>query len=81
MDGEHLLLADDAENFAQSIVRVLTDRTLANDLAQASALEVREKFAWANVASSFASICEQVIQQHCVATMTSDATLSVNAAL
>ena len=80
-DGKHLLLADDAEKFAQSIVRVLSDKTLANDLAQASALEVREKFAWANVARSFASICEHVIQQHCVATMTSDATLSVNAAL
>jgi glycosyltransferase involved in cell wall biosynthesis len=42
-DGEHLLLADDAEKFAQSIVESVDDRTLANDLAQASALEVRRE--------------------------------------
>jgi glycosyltransferase involved in cell wall biosynthesis len=57
-DGEHLLLADTAEAFAQSIVRVLSDETLARRLGQQAASEVREKFGWSTVARSFAEICE-----------------------
>jgi glycosyltransferase involved in cell wall biosynthesis len=57
-DGEHLLLADTAEAFAQSIVRVLSDETLAKRLGKQAACEVREKFAWSTVAGSFAAICE-----------------------
>jgi glycosyltransferase involved in cell wall biosynthesis len=60
-DGEQLLLADTAEAFAQSIVRVLSDETLARRLGQQAASEVREKFGWSTVAGSFAAICEQAI--------------------
>ena len=62
-DGDHLLLADTAEAFAESIVRVLSDETLAKRLGQRAASEVREKFGWPNVARSFAAICENAANQ------------------
>jgi glycosyltransferase involved in cell wall biosynthesis len=57
---EELLLADDPETFAQSVVRVLLDQKFASELSERAARMVRENFGWAKVALSFAEICERV---------------------
>jgi polysaccharide biosynthesis protein PslH len=55
--GAELLIADTPEDFAASVVRVLTDQDLANDLGRRSAALVREQFGWDRVAAQFAEIC------------------------
>ncbi|MEK7829624.1 MAG: glycosyltransferase [Acidobacteriota bacterium] len=58
-DGEELLIADTPEDFAASVVRVLTDQKFALDLGLRAANTVRERFGWAGVAARFAEICQQ----------------------
>src|SRR2546428_13393231 len=54
-----LLLADTPEDFAESVVRVLTDQELGEDLARRAARLVREQFGWDRVATRFAEICDR----------------------
>ena len=56
--GSELLIADTPEDFAQAVVRVLSDRELANDLTARAAMLVRQQFGWDRAAARFASICE-----------------------
>jgi sugar transferase (PEP-CTERM/EpsH1 system associated) len=58
-DGSELLLADNAESFAASVVRVLKDPTLARNIGSRAATTVREQFGWEQVAQRFAIICEE----------------------
>jgi sugar transferase (PEP-CTERM/EpsH1 system associated) len=58
-----LLLADTPEEFADGVVRVLTDETLARGLGERAAHLVRERFGWARVAKSFAEICEAALRR------------------
>ncbi|MDT7540271.1 MAG: polysaccharide biosynthesis protein PslH [Acidobacteriota bacterium] len=58
-DGSELLIADTPEEFASSVVRVLTDEEFARSLAARAAGLVREKYGWAGVATEFAALCEQ----------------------
>jgi polysaccharide biosynthesis protein PslH len=78
-DGEHLLLADTPEKFAEAVVRVLSEPALAKKLSSKAATEVREKFAWSKVAQSFAALCEQAVQQYGAAAMPTTSRLSVKA--
>jgi sugar transferase (PEP-CTERM/EpsH1 system associated) len=55
-----LLLADSPEEFAQSVVDVLTNSSLARELADRAATLVREQFGWDRVAARFAEICGEV---------------------
>ena len=57
-----LLLGDTAEEFADGVVRVLTDETLARGLGERAAQLVRERFGWERVAKSFAEICEAALR-------------------
>jgi polysaccharide biosynthesis protein PslH len=57
-----LILADTPEDFARAVVRVLSDRELANGLAGRAAKLVREQFGWDRVAARFAEICLQCIE-------------------
>lgn len=57
-DGEELLLADEADSFAASVVRVLEDKTFAEVLGARAARVVRERFGWDKVSARFAEICE-----------------------
>jgi glycosyltransferase involved in cell wall biosynthesis len=61
-DGEELLLADDAEAFAQAVVRVLKDEAFARELGQRAARVVRESFGWDKVSEKFAEICEDAVR-------------------
>ncbi|PYT04186.1 MAG: hypothetical protein DMF60_16110 [Acidobacteria bacterium] len=58
--GEEILLADSAEDFADSIIKVLTDEQLAGDLRCSAAAMVRAHFGWDRTANAFAEICQRV---------------------
>jgi len=62
-DGREVLMADDPENFAHAIIRLLRDPKLATSLGEAARTLVCEKFGWEHAANSFAEICEQVAGQ------------------
>lgn len=45
-DGEHVLLADDAEHFAEGVLRLLNDRALREHLGAAGRALYQERFTW-----------------------------------
>lgn len=61
-DGEELLLADEPAEFADALVRVLTDEELARGLGQRAARVVRERYGWDRVAASFADACQRAVR-------------------
>jgi len=61
--GEELLLADTPESFAESLIQLLSDTTLAKDLGQRAAKTVRDQFGWKSVADRFTEICERAIRE------------------
>lgn len=61
-DGVELLIADDPELFADRVVRVITDETLAHQLGAKAATTVRERFGWSVAAERFSEICYSAIQ-------------------
>ncbi len=60
-DGAELLLADTPESFAAAVVKVLIDKSSANELAQRAATLVRGEFGWQKVAERFVNICERTL--------------------
>jgi len=61
-DGEHILLADDAESLAAACARVLVDDSQGHALALAAARYVREEFGWDAAARVFSGACEMTIE-------------------
>ncbi|PYP89150.1 MAG: hypothetical protein DMF61_04060 [Blastocatellia bacterium AA13] len=59
-NGEHLLIADGAEEFASAIVRLFSDQHLAQALARAARSLVWEQFGWDKAAAAFARVCARV---------------------
>lgn len=57
--GRDLILADDAEVFAQAVVRLLGDATLRRQYEKAAAL-LATQYDWGNVAQQFAAVLQQV---------------------
>jgi polysaccharide biosynthesis protein PslH len=66
LDGRELLLADSAEAFAGSVIRVLTDTGLARQLARNAAGLVRERFGWSGVTDTFAELCHRAVERRSV---------------
>jgi sugar transferase (PEP-CTERM/EpsH1 system associated) len=60
-EGRELLLADTAETFADAVVRVLTDRDVAQGLGASAARAVREQFGWDRVSRAFAEACQLAV--------------------
>jgi polysaccharide biosynthesis protein PslH len=58
-DGLDLLLADTPEDFANAVVRLLSDHEFATTLGTRAGTLVREQFGWDKAAESFATICKQ----------------------
>ena len=56
-NGADLLLADTPQDFADAVVRVLKEPSLAHQLGAQGAETVREKYGWKNVAAEFDQIC------------------------
>ncbi|HSS20825.1 MAG TPA: glycosyltransferase [Pyrinomonadaceae bacterium] len=61
MHGAELLLADTEESFAEAVVNVLKNPTLAKSLGDCAAQTVRQNFGWEKVAERFAGICEAAL--------------------
>jgi glycosyltransferase involved in cell wall biosynthesis len=59
--GEDLLLADNPDAFAAAVVRILSDRPLAQRLAARGRAGVCARFGWDNAAGQFAEICERTV--------------------
>jgi glycosyltransferase involved in cell wall biosynthesis len=60
-DGKEILLADTPESFAEAVVSLIRQESLATALGKQAAAKVRDQFGWDTVAESFASICERTI--------------------
>ena len=60
-NGEEIVLADTPEAFADSVINLLQDETLADEIGQRAAARVRKEFGWESVSDSFAAICERAM--------------------
>lgn len=56
--GENILLADDAETFAEACVSVLEN---PGNLAETARRHVAEKYSWGSVAEIFSRFCEETV--------------------
>jgi len=57
-DGEEILLRDTPQEFADAVVKLLKDKSLAEKIGSQAAKTVREKFGWQTVSEQFAELCE-----------------------
>ncbi len=58
-DGEHLLLAEGAEAFAEAVIRLLEDETLRQRLGEAGRTLVMERYDWERIGTAFERfVCE-----------------------
>ncbi len=62
-DGEHLLLADAPEDFANALIRFLEDKSLAEKVGNQAALLVRRQFGWDRAAEKLAEACEHALSR------------------
>lgn len=60
----HYLAADNAPDFAASILRLLGDAALGERLARDARARVEERFSWAHVARQFEAICLRALELH-----------------
>ena len=63
-DQEHLLLADEPETFAASLIKVLQDDEFARSLGKQAAQTVRKNFDWEAVTTHFVKACEAAQRRH-----------------
>jgi len=59
-DGEHLLIADSPQEFAQATLRVLNDPILRRRLTDAASKRVQREYDWRVIQSSFGKLVERV---------------------
>jgi sugar transferase (PEP-CTERM/EpsH1 system associated) len=57
VDGEHILLADDPQSFADAVIGLLNAPERAEQVGRQAASHVRAHFGWAAVAEQFADRC------------------------
>ena len=60
-DGKEIVLADTPGSFAEAVVRLIRQESLASEIGKQAAAKVREKFGWDTVAEDFAQICERTL--------------------
>lgn len=60
-NGEEIVLADTPESFADAVIKLLQNETLANEIGRRAAARVRREFGWESVADSFTAICERYL--------------------
>ncbi len=63
-DGEDLFIADAPEDFAERIVRVLSNGQLASRMGDRARAVVCSRVGWSHAADRFAEICERVIRRN-----------------
>ena len=62
-DGEHLLICDDEEGFADGVVRLMRDGDLRRRLARRARQLVEEQYSWPRANSLLESVYERAIAQ------------------
>ena len=72
--GEHLLVADQPQAVADSVVRLLKDATLRHTLATNSRRLVEEKYSWEQSVSTLEQIYDLALQMHYQQTASSPGT-------
>jgi glycosyltransferase involved in cell wall biosynthesis len=60
-DGAEFLRADDANAFAEAVLRLLGDAGLRTGMATAARRLMEERFSWSRVAGQFEAICLRAI--------------------
>lgn len=60
--GVELLIADTPEEFANAVVRTLTDQNFARSLGERAAATVRKRFGWDKAAQDFMAVCERAVE-------------------
>jgi len=58
--GEHLLIADTADAFADCVIRILVDKDLRDRLVKNASLLIKEKYDWSAVAPRFLRLVERI---------------------
>lgn len=59
--GEHVILADEADDFAQAVIMLLRDAGTRRCMERAALNLVRNHFSWDKAASSFAEACWEIV--------------------
>lgn len=62
--GQHALIADSAEEFAQAVIRLLRERGLAERLAHNGQHSVAERYDWQAIAAHLEEACVRATQLH-----------------
>ena len=62
-DGEDLIIADQPDEFASAVIRVLSDESFARKIGHRARAVVCEQFGWNVAADVFADVCERVIRK------------------
>jgi glycosyltransferase involved in cell wall biosynthesis len=63
VDGENVVLADEAEDFADAVVRLLRDRSERDRIGSAARTFVEGNCSWRKVAETFGGICMAAVQK------------------
>ncbi|HYP26970.1 MAG TPA: glycosyltransferase [Blastocatellia bacterium] len=63
-DGEEIFIADAPEEFAERVVRVLSDEALASRMGARGREVVCSRFGWDRAADRFSEICERVVRNN-----------------
>ncbi|MCK6538990.1 MAG: glycosyltransferase [Anaerolineales bacterium] len=63
MDGEHLLLADSPAQFADCVIRLLTDEKLRRRLAGNASLLVEAKYNWGRAFADYSRLMKEVFRR------------------
>jgi hypothetical protein len=61
--GKHFLAAETADDFADAILRLLSDAALRQGLASASRQVLEERFSWSVVGRQFEAICTRTVER------------------
>ncbi|MFH1675954.1 MAG: glycosyltransferase [bacterium] len=62
VDGEHILIRDNPADFAEAVIKILSDRELGEKLASNSRLLVENKYSWPIVAREFSDRLEELVR-------------------
>ena len=65
--GRHLLIADDAAGFANAVLRILGEPSLARDLGDAGRSLVSERYSWHGAAGALETFFQQVLERRAAA--------------
>jgi len=62
VSGEHLFVADDPAQFAERVVKVLSDQNLRSQVAENAKRLLREKYDWQGILPGFLGLLEHIIR-------------------